>query len=162
MHDLRDIHCITDEMTVDLDLLDIINEHWGWTGLKGIEIVGRNEFGNFIVLGEDQAYWRICPEELTCEVVAESQSDYLQLVESEDFQMDWNMTNLVQLARTHLGSLKEGWAYNLVVPATFGGRYDEANIRSVPLEELIGHSGKWALAIKDLPDGAQIELRVID
>lgn len=129
---------------------------------EGIEIVERNEFGNFIVLGEDQAYWRICPEELTCEVVAGSQPDYLQLVESEDFQMDWNMTNLVQLARTHLGRLKEGWAYYLVVPATFGGRYYEANIRSVPLEELIGHSGDWALAIKDLPDGAQIELRVID
>ncbi|MCY4335104.1 MAG: DUF1851 domain-containing protein [Litoreibacter sp.] len=162
MCDLRDVNSKTDEMIVDLDVLGKINKHWGWTGLKGIEIVERNEFGNLIVLGEDWAYWRICPEELTCEIVAENRSDYLQLVESEEFQTDWNMTNLVQLARKHLGNLKKGWTFYLVVPATFGGHYDEANIRSVPLEELIGHSGDWALAIKDLPDGAQVELRVID
>ncbi|MHA6263037.1 T6SS immunity protein Tdi1 domain-containing protein [Arenibacterium sp. CAU 1754] len=160
--DLCDIRCITDEMNIALDLLGRINEHWGWTGLKGIEIVGRNEFGNFIILGEDRAYWRICPEELTCEIVAGNQSDYLQLIETKGFQIDWNMTNLVELARKHLGSLKKGWVYYLVVPAIFGGRYDETNIRSVPLEELVGHSGDWASAIKDLPDGAQIELRVID
>ena len=160
--DLRDILHMTDETAVDLDLLSRINEHWGWTGLKGIEIVRCNEFGNFMILGEDKAFWRICPEELTCEVVAVNRSDYLQLVESEDFLPDWSMDGLVGLARKHSGTLKKGWAYYLVVPAVLGGRYDEVNIRSVPLEELIEHSGDWALAIKDLPDGAQIEFRVID
>ncbi|MEJ6401463.1 T6SS immunity protein Tdi1 domain-containing protein [Yoonia sp. 2307UL14-13] len=139
-----------------------INEHWGWTGLNATEIVGRNEFGNFLVLDQNQAVWRICPEELDCAMVAENSQDYLQLIEDEDFQVDWNMSNLVKLACQNLGSLKEGYAYYLVIPGVLGGEYDASNIRSVPIEELIEHSGDWALAIRDLPDGAQIELRLID
>ncbi len=143
-------------------MLGKINKHWGWTGLKAIEILGRNEFGNFLLLDENQTYWRICPEELSCEIVAENSQDYLQLVEDEEFQVDWKVSNLVELAREHLGSLNEDWAYYLVIPGMFGGQYDASNIRTVPLDELIGHSGDWAFAIKDLPDGAQIKLRVID
>lgn len=145
-----------------MSILSKIQKHWGWTGLKGIEIVGRNEFGNFLVLDEEQAYWRICPEELSCEIVAKNPRDYLGLVEDENFQADWRMSNLVELAREHLGSLKQGWAYYLVIPGVFGGQYDVSNIRTVPLDELIGLSGDWALAIRDLPDGAQIKLTVID
>jgi hypothetical protein len=54
--------------------------------LRGIEIVGRYEFGNFIVLDGNQAYWRICPEDLTCEIVTGNSKDYLQLVEDVDFR----------------------------------------------------------------------------
>ncbi|MGH1416529.1 MAG: T6SS immunity protein Tdi1 domain-containing protein, partial [Pelagimonas sp.] len=160
--DLRDIQLIKSGMIWVMSILRKINEHWGWTGLKAIEILGRNEFGNFLVLDEKQNYWRICPEELTCEVVAENRQAYLQRVNSEDFQEDWKMSNVVELARKHLGRLKAHRAYYLVIPGVLGGRYDTSNIRTAPLEELIGHSGDLALAIKDLPDGAQIELRVID
>jgi hypothetical protein len=158
---LPDVQSIETGVIETMNILGKIQKHWGWTGLKGIEIVGRNEFGNILVSDENQAYWRISPEDLICEIVAENPDDYFKLIEDEAFQVDWKMSNLVELAREHLGSLKQGWAYYLVVPATFGGRYDATNIRSAPLDELIGHTGDWALAIKDLPEGAQIELRVI-
>lgn len=143
-------------------MLGKINEHWGWTGLKAIEILERNEFGNFLLLDENQTYWRICPEELSCEVVAENSKAHHRLLEDEEFQVDWEMSNLVKLAREHLGDLSEDRTYYLVIPGIFGGQYDTSNIRTVPIGELIGHSGDWAAAIKDLPDGAQIKLRVID
>ena len=147
---------------LNLKMLDTLNKHWGWSGLNGIEIVGRNPFGNLLVLDETQAYWRICPEELSCEIVAANSQEYMQLMAREDFQIDWDMSNLVDLARKHLGPLRDGWAYYLVIPSIFGGPYDASNIRCVPIEELIAHSGDWGLEVRDLPDGAQIKLRVID
>jgi hypothetical protein len=72
------------------------------------------------------------------------------------------MSNLVKLARKNFGRLRNGWVYYLVIPSVFGGQYDVSNIRPVPIEELIEHSGDWAFFIKGLPDGAQILLRVID
>jgi hypothetical protein len=43
-----------------------------------------------------------------------------------------------------------------------GGEYIISNIKTAPLIELIRFSGDLANQIKDLPDGAQIQLKVID
>ena len=145
-----------------MDLLRELNEYWGWTGLKAVEIVGKNEFGNFLVKHEDGSFWRICPEELVCNIVANNAYDFFKLIEDQDFQLDWEMFELVELARRNLGALEAGWVYYLVIPSVLGGQYEAANIRSVPLRELIHLSGNLALTIKDLPDGAQIALQIID
>jgi len=145
-----------------MNLLGKINEHWDWTGLKGDKIIGRNEFGNFLVLDEGSAYWRICPEELSCEIVAETSKDFFELVESEDFRLDWEMTNLVEMAQHQLGSLQAGWAFHLIIPALFGGPYEASNFGTAPLEELIELSGEWALTVKDVPEGGHVILRVTE
>ncbi|MDZ4392627.1 T6SS immunity protein Tdi1 domain-containing protein [Cypionkella sp.] len=145
-----------------MDLLSEINEHWGWTGLKAIKIVGKNEFGNLLMEHEDGSFWRICPEELTCEVVAKDAGEFSQLIQSECFKLDWEMSELVELARRKLGTVAAGCVYYLVIPSALGGQYEATNIQTVPLRELIDLSGNMALAVKDLPDGAQIELRISD
>lgn len=139
-----------------------INRAWDWTGLTAHEIVRSNEFGNLLIKDVNSHFWRICPEELSCEVVARNSVEFDQLVNSADFKFDWEMERLVKLARHNFGSLKSGWVYYLVIPAIFGGKYEASNIRSVPLEKLIALSGVYAMETKDLPDGAQIELRVVD
>ncbi|MCB1329706.1 MAG: DUF1851 domain-containing protein [Maritimibacter sp.] len=143
-------------------MLKAINKYWGWTGMNGTDIVGQNTFCNLLILGDQGRYWRICPEELSCKVVARDAEEFQKLIADEDFQLDWNMSNLVALARRGLGPLEPGHAYYLVIPAVFGGPYDATNIRTVPLAELIHHAGDWARAIKDLPEGGQIELGVIE
>ncbi|WP_054005652.1 T6SS immunity protein Tdi1 domain-containing protein [Cypionkella psychrotolerans] len=145
-----------------MDLLSEISEHWGWSGLKAIEIAGQNEFGNFLIEHEDGSFWRICPEELGCEVVAKNAGEFSRLTKNHDFLLDWEMSELVELARRNLGALEAGWVYYLVIPSVFGGEYEATNIRAVPLGELIEFSGNWALAVKDLPDGVQVEVRIID
>lgn len=42
---------------------------WGWVGFKFIEIVGENEFGNFIVKDEDGKYWCLCLEDCYCKII---------------------------------------------------------------------------------------------
>ena len=40
--------------------------------------------------------------------------------------------------------------------------YDTSNIKSVPLVELVRFSGDLGKQIRDLPDGAQIKLNIVD
>ncbi|MCK0143731.1 T6SS immunity protein Tdi1 domain-containing protein [Aliiroseovarius sp. F20344] len=142
--------------------VDLIGKHWSWLGANPKRIVDLNQFGNIIFLDHDGRYWRICPEELSCEVVADSEYRFTELRENKDFQVDWEMGPLVDLAHHKLGPLIPGYAYYLVIPAVFGGEYSASNIQTVPLEELISLSGDFARKTHDLPDGAQIELKVTD
>nr|WP_280818106.1 T6SS immunity protein Tdi1 domain-containing protein [Zongyanglinia huanghaiensis] len=113
-------------------------------------------------MDESSAYWRICPEELSCEVVAATSKDFFKLVESEDFRLDWEMTNLVEVARSQLGNLEAGWVFHLIIPALFHGPYEASNFGTAPLEELIELSGEWSLTAKDVPEGGHVLLPVTE
>ena len=81
-------------------MLETIRESWGWTGLRPVEILAQNSFGNVLVRDVDEKVWRICPEELSCEIVALNEAQYQELLVSDDFQRDWVMTRLVKQARS--------------------------------------------------------------
>ena len=139
-------------------MLNTIRDAWGWTGLSPAQVESINSFGNLIVRSADGAFWRICPEELSCEIVAHDAEEFAALWEEDDFQTDWQMEQLVGLARTKLGPLPDGRYYFLKVPAVLGGAYDADNLATITLDELIAFSGDLGEKIKDVPDGAQIEI----
>lgn len=149
-------------MNTPAKLLGTLQQHWGWSGLQAREIIGRNAFGNLLVIDDQGLYWRICPEELFCGIAAQTAEEFARLSETEEFRLDWDMERLVEKARRHVGALDAGWVYCFVIPPVFGGAYEVDNIKAVPIEQLVAFSGDWAQEIKDLPDGAQIKLRVID
>jgi len=141
-------------------MLETIRAAWGWIGLDPSKLVAVNAFGNVIVCGTDGSFWRICPEEWSCEVVAENAQQLANLMNDDEFQADWNMIPLVELATQKLGPVPDGRCYCLKIPAVIGGKYEPDNIGTISLEELISFSGDMAAQIKDLPDGAQIEIKI--
>jgi hypothetical protein len=142
-------------------MLDTIRKAWGWTGLDPAEVVATNAFGNVIVRATDGTYWRICPEEWSCEQVARSAKEFADLCCEEGFRTDWEMTRLVELARQQFGPLPEGRCYCLKLAAVIGGKYDAANLGTISLDELISFSGDMAEQIKDVPDGGQVEIKLV-
>lgn len=143
-------------------LIEIIKTAWGWTGIRPSEVVCGNPFGNVIVKDEGGAYWRICPEELQCEIVAANDSDLENLFSNEDFILDWEVEKFVEVARAHLGELPENRKYCLKIPGPLGGKYAPENFGTINWLEQIAVSGDVAEQIKDLPDGAQIKIKVVD
>jgi hypothetical protein len=139
-------------------VLTTIRNAWGWTGLDPAQVEAVNPFGNVIVRAADGAFWRICPEQLSCEVVARDAEQYAALCADEDFQVDWQMERLVQLAQSTLGPTSEGRCYCLKVPALLGGAYDADNLGTIDLDELASFAGDIAKQIKDLPDGTQVTI----
>jgi hypothetical protein len=143
-------------------MIDIIRAAWGWTGLEPIEVVARNEFGNLIVCGADGTYWRICPEELSCEQIAPNAEEFARVAASEEFRIDWEMEPLVQLARKKLGPPGKGECYCLKVPAVIGGQYDASNLGLISQDELVSFSGDMACQIKDVPDGEKVHINIVN
>jgi hypothetical protein len=142
-------------------ILEVIRAAWGWSGLSPTEVVTENDFGNLIVRDDDGRFWRICPEELDCKVVACDQAQLARLLGDEEFLQDWHMREMVHVATTKFKVLEEGRKFCLKIPGALGGEYDESNIGTISLTELVRFSGDLALQLKDLPDGAHVKLNII-
>jgi len=145
-----------------MSILEAIREAWGWTGIDPDEVVGENDFGNLIVKDKEGKYWRICPEDVYCQVVAENREELDALSTNQEFLADWYMRPLVAQAKEKLGALAPGRKYHLVIPGVLGGEYNPDNMQTVPLIEQIRFAGDLGEQIKALPEGAQVQLRVIE
>lgn len=137
-------------------MLDTIRGSWGWSGIEPDNIVGENDFGNLLVRDDEGKYWWLCPEELSCEVVAESKTSLDALFEEASFQQDWAMTTIVALAVECVGPLSPGRKYCLKMSGVLGGQYAKENLASLSFVELIEFSGYLAQQIENFPDGTKI------
>jgi hypothetical protein len=142
-----------------INILEEVKQAWGWVGIDPVELVTENEFGNLIIKDAKDQFWRLCPEDVYCEIVANSIAAYNELIQDEEFLDDWFMTTMVEEAKKSLGELKPDRKYHLVIPGVLGGEYTGKNIKTVPFIELIRFSGDLGKQIKDLPDGSEIELK---
>lgn len=138
------------------NILEIVNEAWGWTGSKFEKCLGENDFGNLILQDSAGRFWRFCPEELSIEKIADNRTELDDLSRTKEFYEDWQMENLVKLAKEKLGVLPPHSKYCLKIPGVLGGKYEKGNLSSIAFKELIEFSGHVANEIKDLPDGSQI------
>lgn len=143
-----------------MELIECIHEAWGWTGIDPVEIVGENAFGNLMIRDTTNRYWRLCPEDLCCHVIALNRDELNELSRDQDFMHDWYMTLLVEQAESLQGPLPPGRKYCLRIPGPLGGEYGGNNLATIDLHELVLASGDIAERIKDLPDGATVKLTV--
>ena len=140
------------------EFIELINASWGWSGVKIEELIDKNEFCNLIVKDELGHYYRIMPEELSITKIAGTDFEYEELRKGEEFELDWLMSNMVEIGKEKYGSLKAAQSYCLKLPAVIGGNYEIHNIGLITTEELISFSGDQAYQIKDLGDGEEIEI----
>lgn len=145
-----------------MNLVEELRESWGWVGMEPVEIVGENDFGNLMIKDKDGKYWRLCPEDLSCKVIAENRKELDALSQDQEFLHDWYMKNLVEQAQSHLGPLTKGRKYCLKIPGILGGEYGGSNLATISLVELIRFSGHVAEQTKDLPDGAKVKFEITD
>lgn len=145
-----------------MNIIENIKKSWGWTGIDPEEIVGENEFGNLIIRDKDSQFWRLCPEDVYCQIIAKDRSELDVLSHDQEFLSDWYMSALVEQAKSSFGQLSSGQKYHLAIPGVLGGAYSIENIRTISQIEQIQFSGDIGQQIKDLPDGTRIKLNIID
>jgi len=143
-------------------LIEDIRSAWGWTGIDPSEVVGENDFGNLMVRDAQGSYWRICPEDLYCRVVARDREELDALSRDQEFLRDWYMNALVQEARGMFGPLDPGRKYCFKIPGALGGEYGGDNLASISLVELINASGHIAQQIEGLPEDSNVSLRITE
>lgn len=62
-----------------MSIIQVIKDSWGWVGINPISVVGENNFDNLLIEDIEGRYWRLCPEDLYCEVVAGDRHDLERL-----------------------------------------------------------------------------------
>lgn len=139
-----------------------INNWWNWLWFNAIEVTGTNEFGNIIFKTDKNEYWRLIPEEWKCTKIVNSQSDIETLITTNDFKNDWEMKNLVNIAKAKYGELTDKEKYCLKIPTVVGWKYEESNIGKISFSELIEFSWNMAYKIKDLKDWENIEFKIVN
>ena len=145
-----------------MTLIEEIRDAWGWIGIDPVAVVGENDFGNLMVEDTSGRYWRICPEDCYCKVVANNRQSLDAMSKNQEFLHDWYMRPLVEAAKRKVGPLSEGRKYCLKIPGLLGGEYGGNNLASAPLVELVRFSGSLAKQTKSIPAGTQVKLKVVD
>ena len=144
-----------------MEALKQVNKSWKWSGIVAKKIIKTNDFGNIILKDTLGEYYRIIPEELSINKIASNDGEFNVLLEKEEFQTDWEMTHLLTIARANLGELDDLEKYCFKIPNVIGGEYTIANMGKISFLELISASGDMAFQIKDLEDGTEVELKII-
>lgn len=130
-----------------MTILESVTSYWGWSGINPTTIIAENEFGNLIMLDEDGRFWRLCPEDLYCEVIADDKDEYNDLVKEEEFNQDWFMEVMVFKATEKYGALEEGMKFHMLEPGALGGKYAPHNVKPIAFDRIIKFSGELAQKI---------------
>ncbi|MEO9483378.1 MAG: T6SS immunity protein Tdi1 domain-containing protein [Ekhidna sp.] len=142
------------------NIIEAINKNWSWSKVEAKRIVQVNQFGNIIFENSKNEYYRICPEELKVELIANSNESFATLLNNPVFLADWEMKVLVSDSISKLGALDENEVFCLKLPGVLGGEYSLDNVGKIILWELISLSGQIAFQTKDLPDGTEFKISV--
>ena len=145
-----------------MQMIQAIRDSWGWCGIDPVEVVGATAFGNLMIKDGQGRYWRLCPEAFSYEVIAQTREALDEVSRDQAFLHDWYLQPMVEQAEAALGPLLPGQVYHFVVSPVLGGAYGIDNVRRLDHVEQVRFSGDLALQIKDLPDGAQVKLRIVD
>jgi hypothetical protein len=143
------------------DLLDSIQEGWGWAIGTPVRVVAVNSFGNVLVQNSTGQFFRITPENLEYVFLCDSEDALHKITRESKFAFDWDMKLLRDQAERALGKLTTNECYHLVIPATLGGAYALSNIKKISIGEWLSFSGNVAHQIKDLPDGSHVQFKWI-
>ncbi len=143
-------------------LIDAVREGWGWTGIDAAAVTAVSPFGHLIVRDGGGAFWHLDPEMRTLERVGEDEPALFAYMRKPDVREVWEADALVEAARALLGEPGDGRCYSLKTMALLKGDYAHENLCTIPIAELIAFTGDFERQTHELPDGAQVRLKVID
>lgn len=141
--------------------VNALNSAWGWTGVEFAEVVANSLMGHLLVTDRAGAFHYVDPELGTVTRLGDEAAarDYMA---REETQILWRADALIDAATRRLGDNAMGEVYSLTLPALIAGDYAPENLIRIDLVRLIYLTGDLARQTRDLPDGAAVQLKVID
>ena len=121
-----------------------------------------NQFGEPFLVSEDGSVHHFDPEGGAVEQVAESRDDFISLLGQEDNANQWFLIPLVEEARAAGMTLGPGQCYGFAQPTVLGGDYALSNVRVKTMDEYFAFLADLHAQIRDVPDGAQVEIEWTD
>ncbi|WP_298334756.1 hypothetical protein [uncultured Erythrobacter sp.] len=117
--------------------------------------------GHLLVSDPDEQFFYIDPDGMAVLPLGTKEEAQAHLDGEEANELWWG-GELLKKGLERLGEPPEGSVINLKPMCLLEGNYSPENLWIVSLEELIHFTGSATEQIKDLPDGSQFELKIVD
>ncbi|MBH0114303.1 hypothetical protein I5E68_15260 [Novosphingobium sp. YJ-S2-02] len=141
--------------------LAALRQGWGWSGVDFVEIEAHSLFGHVLAIDALGVYHYLDPELLSLERLGDEKAAQAHMALRET-QIIWRADAHVEAATERLGATLVGEVYGFQPKALVEGDYATDNMIRLPLAEYIRFTGDLANQIKDLPEGAQVSIKVTD
>ncbi len=139
-------------------IIETLNESCSWATPKVQSVLAVNSIANCLLKDINNRYWRICPEELSAELIAENEDQVQKIFADPEYKQDWQLLGLIDPAEKHFGKLNHGECYAMIKPAVIGGEYSIDNLRVGSIYEYLSFTGEVAFKTKDHKQGEKVTI----
>jgi hypothetical protein len=141
--------------------VSVLNEAWSWTGRTVVDVTAVSPFAHLILRDGAGQYCYCDPEMLTLTGIAGGDEALFAYMSRPEVREAWEARALVEQAEARLGPAGAECAYHWKVPHVLGGSFEPDNMAILPIEEILRFTGYLGEQLKDMPDGAPAELKVV-
>lgn len=141
-------------------VIEALNAEWSWIVPTVRAVMEVSSMGNVLPADDHECYWRICPEELSAEIVARTAAELEYVFADPEAKADWQMSGMVDEMVDIYGELQIGECFGLVIPGVLGGEYSAQNIRRRCLYDYLRFTGDVARQTHKLKDGDKIQFQL--
>jgi hypothetical protein len=134
---------------------------WGWLLPAEFELWFVTRLCDLIIVDADGAVRFVDVSAGSIETVASSREEFFGLVDAPGNGDNWFAFSLVAKCVESGQRLSPGRCYGLAIPSVLGGEYSVENVRPIDIREYLSFLADVHKQIADLPDGAQVEFRVV-
>lgn len=138
-----------------------LNAAWGWSGVRFAEIVAHSLMGHMLVTDTAGAFHYVDPD-LGAVTPLGTEAQARAHMALPETQAIWRADALVDAAAKRLGPPAMGEVYSLTPQALVAGDYAHENLVRIDFVRLIQITGDIARQTRDLPEGALVNIKVID
>jgi len=134
---------------------------WRWLLPRGkFSVLLMSRYGDLFLEFDDGSIHMLDISNSSLEKVAEDSQDFWQKINDVEIANNWLMIPLVDQLVEAGKVLEPGRCYSFIIPPLLGGEYNVENTVSLKVQEHFGVYASIHRQIKELPDGAQVRLRV--
>ena len=133
---------------------------WAWLLPNDLTVWMVNRFGDIVLVLDDGTVHFLDVGAGTLKQIAETREDFCVRVDADDNAGIWFLISLVDECAEAGMSLSVDQCYTFKLAPVFGGQYSIENIEVGDLEVNYSLLGQTHDQIKDLPDGATVNLVV--
>ena len=121
-----------------------------------------SRFGELFLEQSDRKIGMLQVSGFQYQVVAEDKHDFEDWIADPDKVAEWFLAPLVDNLVSRGKSLSPGQCYSFITPLGLGGQLIEENVMLIPIDEHFRCFGDIFQQIKELPDGSQIKLKIVE
>lgn len=142
-------------------LLDAINSGWSWSGTTIAEVHRVSPMGHMVLSDTEGRFYYLDTDGMQLTILGDKSAADAHMSQPDVCEL-WSGGELVKSARARLGDPAVGYVFTLSPLNWIDGDYRAENMVILPLSEVAFLSGDLARQLKDLPDGAQVQIKVTD